>query len=141
MSGLERAARRRSRGDRDAREATPGEQRSTDAGARQDVSEAGGEGDVFDPTEALLLVSICTYGAGITKGKELAGAYFVTANSSWKSKEAFAKTSVRLDIFCQVIGAIQVPRHRSRCDEAPWSSLAATGAFSFCPLVSLPSPP
>ena len=66
------------------------------------------EDEEFDPQEAVLLVYICTHTAEITKGKNVAGAYLVASDTSWKSKDELAKTALPLEDFAKAIAAIQV---------------------------------
>lgn len=67
-----------------------------------------GEDEEFDPQEAVLLVYVCTHAAEITKGKNVAGAYLVASDTSWKTKEELAKTALSLEDFAEAIATIQV---------------------------------
>lgn len=67
-----------------------------------------GEDKEFDPQQAVLLVYVCTHSAEITKGKNVAGAYLVASDTSWKSKEELAKTAFSLEDFAEAIATIQV---------------------------------
>ena len=87
------------------------------------------EEEEFDPQEGLLFVYVCTHAAVVTKGKGVAGTYFVTTDTSWKSKEQLAKTAVPLETFSASLAGIQVRSRRKAVQ-------VILGAFFACLLAA-----
>lgn len=99
------------------RQEDDGGQEDADTEARREDEEEDREEDgedeedeeaEFDPQEGLLFVYVCTHAAVVSKGKGVAGTYLVTTDTSWKSKEQLAKTTVLLETFAAAIAGIQV---------------------------------
>lgn len=74
----------------------------------EEDEEEDDEEEEFDPQEGLLFVYVCTHAAVVTKGKGVAGTYFATTDTSWKSKEQLAKTAVPLETFAAAVAGIPV---------------------------------
>lgn len=102
-------------------------QRTEDEGERADK-----KNDFLDVAEALLVVFICTHGAEITKGKKVAGGYFVTSDTSWRSKEALSRTALRLDFFAEAIAAIKVKSRPLwiRVGDCVWSGHVVSSPYA-----------
>lgn len=94
------------------------------------------EEEQFDPEEGLLFVYVCSHAAVVTKGKGVAGTYFVTADTSWKGKEQLAKTAVLLETFAASIAGIQVNQHQRRRPQPILAIIRLFSAVSTCDIRS-----